>query len=171
MKLLIVIPHFFTGGAQRMLEQLLPRLALYDDLDITLCLYQNSDNSPIIAGIRRNPHIKVKVLGLPVSRRAAINPFVRLKAIRRLRELMKEAEVCHVHLFPALYDAAIAAGKLPLKLIFTNHNTSNRRRRYPSLHHIEREIYSRYDAITCVSPATVRSLTDWLRTDPRDERF
>lgn len=171
MKLLIVIPHFFTGGAQRMLELLLPRLALYDDLEITLCLYQNSDHSPMTAGIRRNPHIKVKIIGMPVSRKEAINPFVRVKVIRKLRELMKEADVCHVHLFPALYDAAIAARGLPLKLIFTNHNTSNRRRHYPYLRYIERKIYSRYDAITCISPATARSLTDWLRTDPQDERF
>lgn len=171
MRLLIVIPHFMTGGAQRLLGDMLPVMARRDDLDITLCLYQRSDQSPMLARIRCNPHIKIRVLDLPVTRRALLNPLIRIKAIRKLRLLMKEADVCHIHLFPALYDASLAARGLPVRLIFTNHNTTNGRRRFRFLAPLERLIYRRYDAIACISPASARALTGWLRTPAEDTRF
>ncbi len=171
MRLLIVIPHFRTGGAQRLLSDLLPRMARHDDLDITLALYDDPGHSPLFAPIRRNPLIKVKILGLPLSRSSYFNPVVRRKAVRLLRGLMTEADICHVHLFPALYDASLAARGLPIKLLFTNHNTVNNRRRFPWLAPLERRIYSRYDCIACISAAALRKLTDWLKAEPSNSRF
>ncbi|MDE6271656.1 MAG: glycosyltransferase [Muribaculaceae bacterium] len=171
MRLLIVIPHFLTGGAQRLLGDLLPLMAMRDDMDITLALYADPGRSPLFAPLQRNPHIKVRILGLPLSYASYFNPIIRFKAVRKLRNLMKEADVCHVHLFPALYDASIAARGLPLRLIFTNHNTTNRRRHFPLIAALERLIYARYNTIAGISPASVRALIEWLKADPADPRF
>ena len=171
MRLLIVIPHFMIGGAQRLLSDLVPLMARRDDLDITIALYQNPEGAMMMRPILRNPMVKIRVLNIPLSHKAFLNPLIRRRAISGLRDLMKEADVCHVHLFPALYDAALAARGLPVRLIFTNHNTTNRRRRYPLLRPLERLIYSRYDALACISPASARSLSAWLSLHPTDERL
>lgn len=171
MRLLEVITDFSIGGAQRLLSDLLPLFAQQPDFNVTLAVYSDPGESPLFAIIRNNPQIKVRILGVPLGHASAFNPFARLKAVKKLRHLMKEADICHVHLFPALYDAAIAAKGLPVKLIFTDHSTSNLRRRIPGLSAIERRIFSRYDRIVCISPAVRRSLINWLRTNPDDKRM
>lgn len=171
MRLLIVIPHFKTGGAQRLLADLIPSMALRDNMEITLLLYHKSEDSFLLNQVKQNPLIKIRALDIPVGRKDTFNPFVRWKAIRELRAYMRNADVCHVHLFSALYDASIAAKGLPVKLVFTNHNTYNRRRKYTFLRKFERWIYSRYYAIVCISPASARSLTEWLDTPCDDQRI
>lgn len=160
-----------VGGAQRLLSDMLPMLARNDDIDISLAIYADPGNSPMYVPIRSNPRIRVRILNLPAGRNASLNPFVRIRAIQLLRALMKDADVCHVHLFPALYDAVFASSGLPVRLVFTNHSTSNRRRNLSRLAAIERKIYSRYNSIACISPAAARSLSDWLRISPTDERI
>ncbi|MDE6329743.1 MAG: glycosyltransferase [Muribaculaceae bacterium] len=166
MKILFIITDMNIGGAQRLLADMLPRLASVDDLEITLLQYDPIVNTPISAAISRLPAIRRISIGIPLSHAAAINPLVRMRAIRRLRAIMRRFDICHVNLFPALYDAAIAARGLKTRLVFTDHSTSNRRRR-PIIRPLERLIHSRYDALTAVSPASARSLADWLRlSDP-----
>ncbi len=171
MKLLIVIPHMMTGGAQRLLSDLTPLMARRDDLDISFAVYADPENSMMWKFIRNNPRIRCHVLNIPISDLANLNPFIRSKAIKALKPLLKEADVCHVHLFPALYDAAAASRGLKTKLIFTNHSTFNRRRKYPLLTAMEKRIYARYSDIICISPACARSLTDWLAISPTDRRI
>lgn len=169
MRLIHVIPHMLTGGAQRLLADMLPVMARRDDLEITLLTYSDAP-SPLMQALRNMPRIRIRSLGIPLSDSATLNPLTRLNAIRRLRPYLKECDVCHVHLFPALYDAAIAARGLDLRLIFTDHNTTNRRRR-PALRAVERFIHSRYDLLAAVSPASGRALADWLDTPALRQRI
>lgn len=170
-KLLIVIPHMLIGGAQRLLSELTPLMARRDDLDITFAVYSDPGNSAMWKPIRSNPRIHTRILNIPSTIRANRNPFIRAKAIKALRPLLEQAEICHAHLFPALYDAAIASRGLSTRLLFTEHSTFNLRRPHPIFRFVERRIYDLYSDIICISPACARSLSDWLNLHPTDPRI
>lgn len=163
MKLLYVIPDMETGGAQRLLNDILRRMAMQPEMQITLAIYTPLSSPPaLLRNILNLPAIRVISINIPLSGRASINPMIRLKAIRRLRPLIQDADICHAHLFPALYDVAIAAKGSKTKILFTEHSTDNKRRHIRLARIFERRIYSRYDAIASVSQAAHRALEDWL---------
>lgn len=163
MKLLYVIPDMETGGAQRLLTDMLRRMAMQPDTQITLAIYTTLSNpSHLLQSILNLPAIRVISLDIPLSGRASLNPLIRRKAIRRLRPLIQEADLCHAHLFPALYDVVRAAKGSKTKLVFTEHSTDNKRRHIPIIRHIERRLYARYDSVVSVSQAAHHALEKWL---------
>lgn len=84
------------------------------------------------------------------------------RSIRRLRRATAGYDLIHVHLFPSLYLMAAANLGRSIPLVFTEHNTTNRRRSRPLLRPLERLVYSRYSAVACISHAVKKSLLDWL---------
>lgn len=75
----------------------------------------------------------------------------------------KRYDVFHLHLFPAIYLAALF-GK---KTIIHEHNTFNRRRTIPIFRIIERFVYCRAGGVIAISDATKDSLEAWLKFNPR----
>lgn len=73
--------------------------------------------------------------------------------------LYRQFDIVHAHLFPALYLVGILANKK----IFTEHNTNNNRRNLPMARFIETFVYSRFEAITCITPEVENSLCAFLR--------
>jgi len=84
-----------------------------------------------------------------------------LKNWKKALNAIFSADVLHVHLFPALYVGAI----FTKASVYTEHSTSNRRRRHRLLRPIERAIYNRYDKIACISDGVKRMLLEWLGED------
>lgn len=155
MKLLQVIEKMDTGGAQRLLADLLRAFAASDQKpEITLALYQSLPESVFEREARAIPGLKVIVLG--------VDKMDHLKAIRRLRPLIARADVCHVHLFPALYHCAIASIGTKTRMVYTEHSSYNRRRNRGWLRLAERFVYSRYDTLACISNAVKINLATWL---------
>lgn len=76
--------------------------------------------------------------------------------------LMRQFDVVHVHLFPAQLWAVLAAAKLPssIRIITTEHNTWNARRRW-WLRPLDRWMYPHYQLIACNSEATAEELIRW----------
>lgn len=70
--------------------------------------------------------------------------------------------VVHSHLTWPFFYVAIAALFLPVKLVFTEHNTNNRRRQFPVFKYFERIFYNRYCKIFCISKGVSKSLSDWI---------
>ncbi|MCK7459138.1 glycosyltransferase family 4 protein [Idiomarina aminovorans] len=91
-----------------------------------------------------------------------------IKALFRLRKFMKKAEsehghvIYHAHLTWPLYYLALASIGIDCKLVFTEHNTNNKRRRLHFLKFFERFVYGRYDRIICISKGVRKSLEKWL---------
>ncbi|MEL6828561.1 MAG: glycosyltransferase [Pseudomonadota bacterium] len=78
------------------------------------------------------------------------------RALSRLRtycKRVKPKDVVHVHLFPASAHSALLAhlGAVKGQLIFTEHNTSNRRRRHMLGGLIDRRVYRAFDRIVAIS--------------------
>jgi len=93
------------------------------------------------------------------------HPGVLARLIRFLRHPQwKNTDVIHVHLFPAQSEVALAAKLVGLraKLVTTEHNTFNRRRKLPGAKAIDRLTYRHYERIVCISEGTREALEGWL---------
>jgi glycosyltransferase involved in cell wall biosynthesis len=72
--------------------------------------------------------------------------------------LYRGADVVHAHLFPALY----LVGLLCPGSIYTEHNTTNNRRKLAWLRPVERWMYARFRRVTCISPEVRDALLSYL---------
>lgn len=79
---------------------------------------------------------------------------------RRLRALAGPGDVVHVHLFPASAHVAAlrAAGRIAAPCLFTEHNTSNRRRARRWGRAADRAVYARYATVAAISRGTEAAL-------------
>jgi glycosyltransferase involved in cell wall biosynthesis len=68
-----------------------------------------------------------------------------------------------VHLTWPFYYATLASiGLKNIKLVYTEHNTNNKRRNVPALRVLERFLYSRFSRIICISQGVKEALYDWV---------
>jgi len=157
MKILHVITSLEIGGAQRLLSDLLPLQR--KQVDVILLVYKRVANDFTK---------KVENAGVPIISLDELN-FYNPGIIFRLRKIFKGFDIVHVHLFPSLYWASLAAKGTKTKLIYTEHSTSNSRRGKWYFRPIEKFIYKSYSKIISISLQSQKSLTDWLQSN--DERF
>lgn len=157
MKILHVITSLEIGGAQRLLADLLPLQAASEN--VTLLVYERVNND--FEKTLEQAGIKIMCL----DEHNFYNPGV----IFCLRKIFKDYDLVHVHLFPTIYWASLAARGLSIKLIYTEHSTSNSRRNKWYFRPIERFMYGRYEKIISISQQTQDALTSWL--GQYDERF
>lgn len=153
MNILHIISSLETGGAQRLLADMLPVVAGNDDIKIRLVLYKKS-GSALEKAILDDRRIETVFLDVPSIR----SP----KIISALRTHLRWADTAHVHLFPCNYQTALANIGIGTPLIFTEHSTHNRRRDKQWLRPIEKWVYGRYSIIAAISPATKETLSSWL---------
>lgn len=93
------------------------------------------------------------------------------KLIPKIREIISKYDIVHVHLFPALYQVAIANIGLKNVLVYTEHSNHDRRRDIKLLRPIEKWIFSKYHAIIAISKSTKTSLIEWIgRNQKNDQR-
>lgn len=88
------------------------------------------------------------------------------RLLLKMRGIMQGYDIIHAHLFPAFYWVALvkAIFNLNCKLVFTEHNTENNRRRF-WMRPIERYIYKQYDYLVAISDAVKINLENHLRLD------
>ena len=92
------------------------------------------------------------------------NPF----AVIALRKLFKSelveysSLIVHAHLTGPMFFVPLACLGLPVKLIFTEHSTTNKRRNFSIFKYIERIFYNRYNSIIAITDGVKDGLLDWL---------
>lgn len=151
MNILHIIASLEVGGAQKMLAELL-NLQIKQGHRVSVLVYKKVD-SKYEHDIENNG-CRLINLNSPNLKSPIIIP--------RLRKFLRENEIIHVHLFPSLYQVALANLGLNRVLIYTEHNTHNKRRNYRFLRPIEKWIYSRFDSIIAISNETKHNLAKWL---------
>lgn len=84
--------------------------------------------------------------------------------IFKIRALLPRYDLLHVHLFPSLYWAACARMMAIKKtsLVYTEHNTSNRRRNKKIWRLFDRFIYGQYGKIITISREVEKALIEHL---------
>lgn len=157
MRILHVITSLEIGGAQRLLADLLPLQS--SSANVCLLVYERVGND--FEKAIEQAGIRIICLDEHIFH----NPNV----VFRMRKIFKDYDVVHAHLFPTIYWASLAARGLKIKLVYTEHSTSNSRRSKWFFRSIERFMYSRYDKIISISQQTQDALTSWLAQ--HDKRF
>lgn len=153
-KILHVIPEMSIGGAQKVLSNLLPAIAATNEADVSLLIFKSTPNSPFEQKIKACQNVRLVDLDLKKPR--SLSPTFRMMSE------VREADMVHSHLFPALYQTALASLMSGTPAVFTEHSTTNRRRNIRGAKWIERAIYSAYSSIVAISPAVEASLREWV---------
>ncbi len=161
MRILQVINNLATGGAEKLLLDSIPK---YRKLGIEMdLLLLNGKEYPFVSELRKRCDCKIISLGE--------GSVYRFKHIFKLKKHLKSYDLVHVHLFPALYWVAFAKKWFHIKtpLIFTEHNTTNRRRDHWFLSRMDRKLYKMYKSIITISAEVDSNLKAHL--DLPDSRF
>lgn len=153
MRILHVITSLRTGGAEKLMVDLLPRLKA-KDLDVDLLLFDGTDTP-----FRREVEaagIKVFDLGIGGS------VYSPLRLIRLL-PFMRKYDVVHTHNTAPQMFAALCRIVSKTKLVTTEHNTSNRRRAWKWYASIDRWMYGKYRKVICISKKAEDNLRSFIQ--------
>lgn len=155
LKVLHVITSLRTGGAERLMVDLLPRLR-ERGLVVELAVLDGTQTDFYSA--LEALGIRIHMLGMGV--RAMHSPC----CIPALRRLMRQFDVIHTHNTPCQFFVAIASVgmKQAPKLVTTEHSTMNRRRNSFLFRLLDKWMYGRYNKIIGVSDSTTLSLLNYL---------
>lgn len=143
MKILQVINWMDTAGAEKLLLETIP-IYIKKGVKMDLLLL-NGKKSPFLKELESQNICNVYSLGCG----SLYNP----KFIFRIIPYFKKYNIVHVHLFPSLYWVAISKiiGFSNVKLVYTEHATTNRRMRNSFLRLFDKYMYNRYKKIVCIS--------------------
>lgn len=142
MKILHVITSLRTGGAERLMVDLLPLLAQKGH-QVHLLLFDGT-RTPFFEMLESKG---ITIYSLGKGEQAMHNPLL----IFKLRKFLKGYDVVHTHNTPCQLLVALVSYNTPIKFVTTEHSTNNRRRSWSWYRPIDRWMYSRYHHIICVS--------------------
>lgn len=157
MKILQVTNSLATGGAEKLLLDLLP---LYKREGFRMdILVLDGTNYPFMKALIAEDCCDI----YSISSRSIYHPLNVFKIIQFIRNY----DLVHVHLFPALYWVALAKwiSFSQVKLIFTEHNTSNRRMQNMFFKYVDRFIYRRYERIVCITESIKGIMQNYVGSD------
>ena len=152
MRIIHVIGTLGSGGAQSLLVDL---AASQKELGLEVSVVELSNAS---TSVFRKPLIENGIEIAAVSKSSIYNPM----HVFRVGKYLKGADIVHVHLFPSLYFVAfskiIFGGKY--KLVYTEHNTHNKRRKSWFWRILDQKVYKTYDGIVACSDSARLSFND-----------
>lgn len=153
MRILHVITSLRTGGAEKLLVEMLPRLKNYGH-EVDLLLFDGI-NTPLYSELKSRG-IKINYLSLKGN---VYNPY----NIIRLRKYLRGYDIIHTHNTACQYYVPIALGSINKTiLITTEHNTHNRRRSIWGFKILDKLMYNRYNHIISISQKATDNLSDYI---------
>lgn len=152
MKILHVITSLRTGGAEKLMVDLLPRLKKSGN-DVDLLLFDGTDTQ--FRSDAEAAGIKVYDLGIGGSVYSPLRLF-------KLISFLKKYDVVHTHNTAPQLFAAIGGVLCSVMLCTTEHNTSNRRRSWRWYVAVDRWMYNRYRKVICISQKAEENLCKYL---------
>lgn len=163
MKVLQIINNLGSGGAEKLLESLVPLLNARNNVEVDVLLLTDKKN--VYENIMRENNVNIYII--PYNN---IYDPRNVFAIRKYL-IKRKYDIVHSHLFPTQYWVAFASLflKNKIKFITTEHSTNNRRRTKKYLRILEKLMYSRYNRIISISTTAQNNLLDWIK--PKDERL
>ncbi len=155
MKIIHVITSLSTGGAEKLMVDLLPRLRdLGNEVEL---LVFNGTRTSFYNELEQNG-IKIHHLSIGGNVYNPLNIFKLIKYI-------KHYDIIHTHNTACQYFVPLAKiiSFAKCKLVTTEHNTSNRRRKYNLFRLIDSWMYSRYEKIICISDQAEINLREFIK--------
>ncbi|MCO5292840.1 MAG: glycosyltransferase [Chitinophagaceae bacterium] len=159
MKILQIINAFETGGAEKLLLDSIP---VYRKLGIemdVLLLWNNEH--PFTKELQELNVCKIFILHESVNKK----DVYKLSNIPKIAAIIKSYDIAHVHLFPSQYFVVLAnlINRNRTKLIFTEHNTSNKRIKNLLLRSLDKLIYRGYERLVCISKEVENIYKSYLK--------
>lgn len=157
MKILHIINNLGSGGAEKLLVDLIPLLNESNGIRVDILLLTDENN------VFEEPLIKK---GIKVD----IIRYRNMYDLRNILEIKKhivngDYDIVHSHIFPTQYWVALSKLILKnknVKFITTEHSTHNRRRENSFYKLIDKFIYAQYDTIISNSEKTKENLLNWI---------
>jgi hypothetical protein len=164
MKVLHIINNLGSGGAEKLLEDLIPLMNKIENLEADILLLTDKNNVFYDALI--NKGVKVHVV-----------KYRNMYDIRNIFEIKKYIvdggyDIVHSHVFPTQYWVSLSRlfiRNKKIKFMTTEHSTHNRRREKFYFRPIDKFIYSQYDSIISITEKTRDNLIDWI--DPKHRKI
>jgi glycosyltransferase involved in cell wall biosynthesis len=153
-RVLQVIADLDFGGAQSLIYHTWPSFASSERYETSICVFDRLGyfgQRLVEAGARVHC----------LQARGKYDPSI----VSRLRRLVRQerCDLLHVHLFPELYAAACACAGLDISLVYTEHSSMNRRRRFGWIAKaLDALAYGPYSRIVAVNASTRANLLRWL---------
>ena len=140
------------GGAETLVVNSIPKLqALGHTVD--LCVF-NGTETPLTHRLKtESPKTKIYALGHGVY-----NPLYILKLIK----IMRNYDIVHTHNSSPQLFVAIAKLFCSVGLVSTEHNTSNRKRKWKWYRPIESWMYGKYNHVICISEIAEEKLREYM---------
>jgi glycosyltransferase involved in cell wall biosynthesis len=156
MKILHYINNLGSGGAEKLLTDILP-LMKKEGHEVSLVISNSNRNMKRHEEVLKSNGIKIIDLNI-----SFYNPFQIVKLVLLIKK--GKYNIVHAHLFPSQYWLAFASFFLDkkIKLIKTEHNASNNRRKYLIFRLIDSSFYKRYDLIISITDTVNANLKKWL---------
>jgi glycosyltransferase involved in cell wall biosynthesis len=154
MKILQVITSLQTGGAEKLITDIVPRLREKGN-QVDVLVFDGAE-SPFRKRLE-DCGIKAYNFGINCN---VYNPLF----IFRLVPFIRKYDIIHTHNTACQYFVAIAKSISfsKVKLVTTEHNTSNRRRNIWWFKSLDKWMYKRYSAIIAISNKAAELLTQYI---------
>lgn len=152
MKILHVITSLQTGGAEKLMVDLLPRLRDAGH-EVELLVFDGTE-TPFMQDLSKSG-IRICHLGIGGS---VYSPM----RLLRLVPYLHRYDVVHTHNTAPQLFAAIGSVLCSVVLCTTEHNTSNRRRGWRWYAPIDRWMYGRYRRVICISKKAEENLRTFI---------
>lgn len=149
-----MITSLYTGGAEKLMVDLLPRLKKLDN-EVEILLFD---------GTRTPFYTQLESIGIRVNALRTGGSVYNPVNIFSLRTYLKRFDIIHAHNTACQYYLAIAK-KITwakCKIVTTEHSTSNRRRGYSFFKVIDDWMYHQYEKIICVSEISAQNIRDYV---------
>ena len=155
MKILHVITSLYTGGAERLMVDLLPLLKDKGRNQVDLLLFN---------GVETQFKKKIEQNGITVFSLSSTNDVYHPRNIIKMRPFLGQYDIIHTHntacqLFVPIALRFVNANPL---LVTTEHNANNRRRSSMWMKPVDRWMYNQYAAIVCIADQTRSNLEDYI---------
>lgn len=152
MKILHVITSLRPGGAEKLISDIVPRLCdKGHEVDVLVFDGVDTDFKKVL----QNKGIKVYSFSVNCY---VYNPLF----VYKLAKILRKYNIVHTHNTAPQLFVAIASFASSVKLVTTEHSTSNRRRNSDMFKFIDRWMYNRYDTVICISEMTKNNLVSYL---------
>lgn len=152
MRILHVITSLRTGGAEKLMVDLLPRLRDMGN-EVELLLFDGT-RTPFYEELE-NTGIKIHSLGVGGN---VYNPFI----IFRLFKYLKKYNIIHTHNTACQLYVAICSLLCSVVYYTTEHTTTNRRRDWWWYKPIDKWMYTRYNKTICISDQTLKNIEEYI---------
>lgn len=152
MKILHIITSLHTGGAEKLIVDLTPRLRKLGH-SVDVLLFDGSD-TPF-----KQQLAAAGITILELSKGGSVyNPL----HIFKLISIIRQYDIIHTHNTASQLFTAIANLFCNKTLITTEHNTTNRRRDWWWYKPIDRFMYNQYKEVICISDQAEENLRNYL---------